>query len=368
MRFDISIYLAIAFVISLVSAAIAIPIIISFCKKYGYFDQPDTRKLHHIAVPRLGGLAFLPCMAVAFATSLLVYYSDTSTPLNLHVSSSIMILGATGIYVMGLVDDINDLSAFLKFCLMLVATALMPLCDLLIRDLHGFFGIHELPLWAAYVFTVLTIMTIVNAANLIDGIDGLASGYAIIVLTFLVYRFIDLRAPIFALMAVSLIGAVLTFFIFNFFGHVGKKKIFMGDAGSLILGYVMAYLAIKCLTLSERDIYQQGNPILLSYSLFIVPVFDLLRVALTRVVSGQSMFRADKRHIHHVLMSLGLTMRQTTAIILMIVVVFVIMNQFLQTAGLDITAIFLIDVAVFAALFAAMHLIRQRQQSTLHRH
>ena len=364
MRFNLVPYISSAFAIGLTASAIAIPLIISFCQKYGYYDQPNTRKLHHIAVPRLGGLAFLPSMAIAFAATILAYYAETETPLAFSLSAATMVLGAACIYTIGLVDDIKDLSAMVKFVFMLIASSMMPMCNLLITDLHGLFGIHQLPLWLAYTVTVLTIMTIVNAVNLIDGIDGLASGYALIVLAILVNRFLDMRAATFTLMGASLAGAVLTFFLFNVFGRVGRRKIFMGDAGSLILGYVMAYLAIKYLILSENDIYATGNPLLVPYSLFIVPVFDLVRVALTRIVAGQPMFRADKRHIHHILMGLGLTMRQTLATILTMVVVFLMGNLLLQECGLAITPIFFIDVAAFAIFFVATRIARRRQHHT----
>ena len=274
-----------------------------------------------------------------------------------------MVLGASCIYTIGLVDDIKDLSAMVKFAFMLTASLLMPLCHLLITDLHGLFGIHELPLWQAYPLTVLTIMTIVNAVNLIDGIDGLASGYAIIVLTILIKCFLDMHAVTFALMAASLAGSVLAFFVFNVFGRTGRHKIFMGDAGSLILGYVMAYLAIKYLIMSEHDIYADGNPLLMPYSLFIVPVFDLVRVALTRIMAGQPMFRADKRHIHHLLISLGFTMRQTLATILVMVIMFITVNLILQECGLSITAIFLTDVAAFALFMASIYIQRHNKDA-----
>ena len=359
MRIDFTTYISSAFVIGLVASAITIPLIISFCQKYGYYDQPNIRKVHHTAVPRLGGLVFLPSMAIAFATTMLAYHDQTETPLRLHLSSAVMVLGAACIYTIGLVDDIKNLSAMVKFVFMLIASSLMPLCHLLITDIHGLFGIHELPIWLAYGITVLTIMTIVNAVNLIDGIDGLASGYAIIVLAILINRFLDLRAPTFTLLGASLAGSVLAFFLFNVFGHIGRRKIFMGDAGSLILGYVMAYLGIKYLILSEGDIYVHGNPLLVPYSLFIVPVFDLVRVALTRIIAGQPMFQADKRHIHHILIDIGLTMHQTLATILMMVIVFIIANLVLQECGLGITAIFFIDVAAFAFFIITLRIIRR---------
>lgn len=355
-------YVILAFLLGLGASGVTIPLIVAFCRKYGYYDQPNLRKVHHVAVPRLGGVAFLPSLAVACATTMLLYYSRTQDFNGFHTSAAIMVLGAAIIYVVGLLDDVLDLPAMTKFIILLFASACVPLCNLVIGSLHGFFGIYDLPLWVAYPLTVMVIMVVVNALNLIDGIDGLASGIAIILLGLLTYLFIDLRSIVFAVLSSGLLGSVMMFFIFNVFGRVGKMKIFMGDAGSLILGYVLAYLSIKYMLVTEKDIYTDTNPMLIPFSMFIVPVFDLVRVALTRVLAGQPMFRADKRHIHHVLMSAGLTMHQTLFAILGLVVGFIALNVALyHWCGVPLTVIFLLDVTLFILFFVVVYSFVPRQ-------
>ena len=356
-------YSFIAFFIGAAVTAIVIPLIIAFCRKYGYFDQPNQRKVHRVAVPRLGGLAFLPSMAIGGVIALLIYYSNTYTTMDLHITAALMVMGATIVYLMGAVDDLLDLSANLKFVILAFGSAMLPVCNLQIDNLYGLFGLEALPLWVAYPLTVLVIMTIVNAINLIDGIDGLASGISIICLAVLTYLFIDLRNATFVMLSAALLGSVSMFFCFNVFGRVGGLKIFMGDAGSLILGYVLSYLAIKYMMVTERDIYTDINPLLLPYSLFIVPVFDLVRVAVTRLLDGQPMFQADQRHIHHVLMRSGLTMHQTLVVVLFMVVMFIAGNLWLNAVEVPFTVIFFIDVALYLLLLVVAYSIVHRRES-----
>lgn len=349
--------------IGTVSTAVIIPLIIAFCRKFGFYDQPNQRKVHDAAIPRLGGLAFLPSLGVSFLTVLLIYSTSTDRLGNFHISAAVMVLGACIIYLVGLLDDLLDLPATTKFIIMFVASAFIPSCNLVISNLHGLFGIYEMPLWLGYGVTVLTIMTIVNALNLIDGIDGLSSGISIIALGVFCYTFMDLRNIVFSVASAGLMGSVCMFFLFNVFGRVGGMKIFMGDAGSLILGYVLAYLGIKYMLVSEHDIYTDNNPLLLPFSVFLVPVFDLVRVALTRLAAGQPMFQADKRHIHHVLMAAGLNMRQALYVILALVVGFILLNLWLEQAMVPLTVIVLLDIALFIIFFVVVYSVVHHRES-----
>lgn len=348
-------YMIIALVIGAIVTATVIPLIVAFCRKFGYFDQPNQRKIHHVAIPRLGGLSFLPAMAMGATISLLIYYSEAVVVPDFHITAALMIVGATVIYLVGVMDDLLDLSANLKFIILAIGSAMLPVCNLLLDNLYGLFGLHLLPLWISYPLTVLVIMTIVNAVNLIDGIDGLASGFSAICLLVFVYLFMDLRSIVFSVLSAALLGSVLVFFCFNIFGKVGGLKIFMGDAGSLILGYVLSYLAIKYMMITEQDIYTDINPILIPYSLFIVPVFDLIRVAITRLLSGELMFHADQRHIHHVLMRCGLSMHQALLVILGLVLAFILGNVFLNEMQVPLTIIFFLDVALYLLFFVVAY-------------
>ena len=356
-------YIFLAFFIGAVATAVAIPLIIAFCRKFGYYDQPNQRKVHKQAIPRLGGMAFLPSLALSFAVTMLVYYAQTMSYADFHYTAALMVIGSAIIFVVGGMDDLLDLPANLKFVILGIGSLVLPICNLTLDNLHGIFGLTVVPVWVAYPLTVLVIMTIVNAINLIDGIDGLASGISAICLAVFVYLYADLRNIVFVVMAAGLLGAVLAFMGFNLFGKVGKMKIFMGDAGSLILGYVLAYLAIKYMMVTEQDIYTDINPILIPYSLFIVPVFDLVRVALTRLASGEQMFHADQRHIHHIMMRCGLTMHQALAVILGLVAFFIFGNLILDDMHVPITIIIFLDIAIYLLFFVVAFVVIDRKES-----
>ena len=223
----------------------------------------------------------------------------------------------------------------------------------------------SLPAWVAYPLTVLIIMTVVNAINLIDGIDGLASGISIIILAVYVYLFMDLGSIVFVVISASLLGAVIVFFCYNVFGRIGGMKIFMGDAGSLVLGYVLAYLGIKFVMISGQEDYNVINPLLIPFSLLMVPVFDLIRVALLRLAAGEPMFHADQRHIHHMLMRCGLSMHQALFTILLLVIGFLLLNLVLDSVLVPMTVIFFFDVAFFLLFYVVCTSIIQIRDSSL---
>ena len=349
-----NLYIFLAILTSASCTGALIPVIIAFCRKYGFYDQPDQRKVHHQAIPRLGGLSFLPATAVGTVVAMLIYIDQTHYQIDFSFSAVWMVLGSVVIYMIGLLDDLLDLHATTKFLVLLGCSLLLPLCSLTIGDVHGLFGANHLPLWQGFPITVLVILTIVNAINLIDGIDGLASGISIICLVVYIILFKDLRSPFFMIVAAALAGSVVMFFFFNVFGRERGMKIFMGDAGSLILGYVLSYLAIKAILVSEQDVYFMGNPLLIPYSLFIVPVFDLVRVFFTRLLTGQPVFKADKRHIHHVLMNYGFSMHASLVAILLLVLFFLFVNIAFDQWGITLTFIFLVDVLLFASFFLTL--------------
>ena len=309
---DLYLYIIIAFAVSFAFSLIFTPAITRLCKKHKLYDQPNERKVHHIAVPRLGGTLFLPSMGIGVALALSVMYGGFQENLEITISTFLMIAGAFMIFLIGIIDDLRGIEAKHKFIIQFVAALFFPLCNLMINNLHGFFGIYEIPLWLSYPITVLTILLIVNAINLIDGIDGLSSSLSFMILATFAYLFLQLDSTMFCLMSSSLAGAILAFMLFNIFGKVGKGKIFMGDAGSLFLGYVLAYLAIKYQMYNDTGEYiYREESLLISVTLLFIPCIDVIRVAIFRKLNGKKMFDADKTHIHHLLMQSGLNMTQT---------------------------------------------------------
>ena len=337
-----------ALIVSFILTLVVTPVVIRMCKLRGLYDLPNSRKMHKTAIPRLGGVVFLPCMIAGFATGLSCEYGGVNKSLDINISTIGMASGAIIIYMIGVLDDIKEMRALNKFMIQLFAAMIFPFCNLIINDRHGLFGLHEIPFILSYPFTVFVILLIVNAMNLIDGIDGLSSGLAAIILCVFGVLYAQLNAITFSALSFGLAGAVIAFFIYNMFGKVGGYKVFMGDSGSLLIGYVIAYLAIKYQMSNGIVLPYRENSLLISYTLLIIPTFDLVRVALSRLFMRKGIFTPDKTHIHHCIMQTGVSMRLTLVIIISLFILFCLTNLALYFNDIDITIIAFVDIFIYA--------------------
>lgn len=343
------IHIIIAFLTSLVFSLIGTPFIVKICNNHGLYDQPNNRKVHKEAIPRLGGSLFMPSLGIGVAVTLVVVYGSLQKDFDITLSAIMMAIGSLLIYLIGILDDLNGMKAVHKFIIQTIAALVFPLCNLMINNLHGLFGIYEIPIWISYPLTVFVILLIVNAMNLIDGIDGLSSSLSILILGSFAYLFFILNSPLFCIISTSLVGALAAFFIYNFYGKVGGLKIFMGDSGSLFLGYVIAYLAIKYQMSNECNGFPyREESLLISFTLVFIPCIDVIRVALQRKFNGKSIFEADKTHIHHKIMQMGLDMHQALAVILTLFVSICLINYGLYVGNLQMTYIILINILVYS--------------------
>ncbi len=278
-----------AFVVTL----IAIPPIISLIKKYKLYDVPNERKEHSSPIPTMGGIAIIAGMMF----SLFLWF-----PFTAQVPQISFFFCITVLLGLGIMDDLKDLSAKYKFVVQVALAVLIALSGIRIGSFEGLFGIYELPLTAQYTFTILAIVGITNAFNLIDGIDGLAGGIGFMSLVTLGMFLIMNGDMNTALIAFALAGGILAFLYFNF----NPAKIFMGDTGSLVLGFVVAVLSIRLMQVNAFSL----KPVLPHAAIFVlgivlIPVFDTLRVFAIRIWKGKSPFVADKTHIHHLVTNAG---------------------------------------------------------------
>ncbi|HEX7905240.1 MAG TPA: MraY family glycosyltransferase [Chitinophagaceae bacterium] len=281
------------FITAFVVTLIVIPPIISLIKKYRLYDVPNARKEHRLPVPTMGGIAILAGMMGA----LFLWF-----PFSMEIPQVCFFFSVIVLFGLGVMDDLKDLSAKYKFVIQIGLAALIALSGIRITSFNGLFGIDELPLTAQYTFTLLAIVGVTNAFNLIDGIDGLAGGLgfmSLVILGIFLTRSGDANT---ALIAFALAGGILAFLYFNF----NPAKIFMGDTGSLLLGFVTAVLSIRLLQVNMASL----KPVLPHAPVFIlgvvmIPVFDTIRVFAVRIWKGKSPFEADKTHIHHLLTNNG---------------------------------------------------------------
>ena len=333
------IFIVLAFVISVFVARLIIPRILIISLRKKLFDIPDARKIHKRAIPRLGGVSFFPtilfscCLVLAFRS--LTGYNISDLQVSYVLPECLfLICGMTLLYLTGIADDLIGVRYRQKFVVQILCACFLPISGLWINDLYGLFGVHVISAWVGIPFTVLTIVFITNAVNLIDGIDGLASGLSSVALLVFGVLFIEKGLWMYSIIAFSTFGVLVPFFYYNVFGSVERaRKIFMGDTGSLTLGYILSFLAVK---------YSQNNLVVTSYtegafviafSTLIVPSFDVIRVVMLRIRNGKSPFEADKNHIHHKFLAMGFTPRKALITILLISCSFRAVNIFFYAVG-----------------------------------
>lgn len=354
------IYIIIAFCSSAVCGVITIPQIISFCNRKKIYDIPDLRKIHRNSVPRLGGVCFLPSMLLAFLIAT-AFHNNSFEGKHLQFSlwSVYFFVSLLLIYAAGIIDDLIGIGAKTKFTFQIFAAVLLPMSGLYINNLYGLLGIYEIPMAIGMPLTIFTIVFVVNAINLIDGIDGLSSCLSFIALAGFLYCFIQSNLIIYSMLISGMMGVLLPFEYFNIWGDEKKKhKIFMGDSGSLTLGFILAFLLIKVM-MNKPDVtaFSQTS-VILAYTLLIVPTFDVVRVSLSRLTHKQSMFKADKNHIHHKLMRTGLNQHLTLIVIVCLALFYIILNMVISTFT-SLTVIVIVDILIWL-LF---HLVLNRMIS-----
>lgn len=348
-----TIYLLTAFLLSIICGVIFTPLILDFCKQKKLYDIPNERKVHKNATPRLGGITFLPSMLLAFLITVIAYNHNIH---DLQVKVSTWTVGfffsLLLIYGIGLIDDLVGLGAKTKFTVQIVAATVLPLCGLYINNLYGFCGIHEIPYSVGTVLTIFIIVFISNALNLIDGIDGLSAGISLIALLGFLICFMREGIITYCILITGLIGILIPFLYHNLFGKAeNNRKIFMGDSGSLTLGFILGFLFVKFTMDNPNVKHFRLESMMLAYSLLIVPSFDVVRVSLVRLFHKAHIFQADKNHIHHKLMRTGMNQHQALICILAIALVFILTNLVLwYLIKINMSCVVVIDIVIWMLL------------------
>ncbi len=340
-------------IISIFCSGIVIPQILLIAFRFNMFDAPDPRKIHHGAVPRLGGLAFMPVVFFSVALMLGIKLFIGDFDLMSVVGSDLRaiafsVCAVMVTYVVGMADDLIGVRYRNKFVTQILCALMLVGGGLWLGDLWGLFWIYNLTPWIGVPLTVLAVVFIVNSINLIDGIDGLASGLSSIVMIIYAFSFLMLGEYICALLAIATFGVLVPFFYYNVFGDPQKMhKIFMGDTGSLTIGMLICILGLKLVNpVREIDADWVPNRLVIVYSPLVVPCFDVVRVYLYRVRHHRNPFMPDKNHIHHKLLALGLPQRRAMVTIVLISLGFTAANILLSLV-LNINWILLIDIVVW---------------------
>ncbi len=332
------------FIGSFLLTYLTIPKIIKVVEHKRLMDDPDQRSSHKSKTPTLGGVSF-------FYTLIFALFFIKGWP---SFDEAIYIIpGLTILFIVGLKDDLVVISPGAKLIAQAFAIAfILANPSFTIHSLNGFLNINEIPYYLYLIIAGFMMITIINSYNLIDGIDGLASVVGMVIMVIYTTIFYLSGEYFFALLSITVNASLMAFLGFNL---SSDKKIFMGDTGSLIVGFIISILTIKFLALkpqvySELPFLLENAP-LIAISILIVPLFDTARVFAIRIANKKAPFSPDRNHTHHVLIDYwGLSHRQASFLIgcfnLLFVMLFIVLGSTAKNLGM---VVMLVSVVILLA-------------------
>jgi UDP-GlcNAc:undecaprenyl-phosphate/decaprenyl-phosphate GlcNAc-1-phosphate transferase len=309
------------------------PLVIRWAWRFGVLDTPDWRRVHQGRVARAGGLVFFPALAVGLA-AVLVFWPVYWRPQYAGLLAALLVISLAGVR-----DDLNGMKPLHKLGVQLLAGVILFVSGYRVGDLGLPFT--ELVVDIAvldFFVTVIGVAAIINAVNMLDGLDGLAAGCCFIMAVFLLINKAALSSLNDAAILVIVAGAALGFLRHNF--H--PARVFMGDTGSMFLGLVLAAETL--------DSASQGaalTTILLPLVVLGIPIFDMLRTVVTRLSVSRNVFAADKSHLHHRLLELGLSHREAVLFIYGLHVYMGVMAVLYQHIAVAYRGLFLSALGLF---------------------
>jgi UDP-N-acetylmuramyl pentapeptide phosphotransferase/UDP-N-acetylglucosamine-1-phosphate transferase len=338
---------------------LSIPPIVKIAKAKGLYDLPNGRTSHFQATPYLGGVAVFTSIIL---TSVLIGGITFSQELMYIIAGLIILL------FVGLKDDMLIINPKKKLLGQLTAAGIIVvLGDIRIDNFHGVLGFYDIPYIASILFTVFVFIVIVNGINLIDGIDGLASSISILISMTLGYWFFKAEVIPYAILCFTMVGSLSAFFYFNVFGK--KNKIFLGDAGSLIVGMSIAVFTIQFLEkqagISGPDSVSSAPAV--AFGILIIPLFDSLRVFSLRIMQGRSPFSADRQHLHHILLDLGFSHLHATFILFTVNLFFIFLAMALNYPISSNIVLILMQIILATGLsMIATRILRRKREKNIH--
>jgi UDP-N-acetylmuramyl pentapeptide phosphotransferase/UDP-N-acetylglucosamine-1-phosphate transferase len=334
----LGLWLLVSFVLAFFVSFSSFPAIFKIAEAKQLMDVPDDRSVHSTTTPTLGGIGIF--MSLVVVMTIVGALLDTKLLL-------LVLGGMTILFFLGLKDDLLILSPRKKFIgQLLIALLLVIFTDTRILGFSGIFGITVMPYWLSTVFTVFVYILVINAYNLIDGVDGLAGSIGLFASAVFAYIFVQMGDLSMATIAVALVGALLPFLRLNF---SSKKKIFMGDTGSMIIGFLVAFFIVRFIGQSQMQPsseYHNSAPVL-AFAIVFFPLLDTLRIFMIRLlIFKTNPFVADKNHIHHRFIQLGFTHLKTTVCIVLMNLVVVLLIFLVKDWNIHWQFILLLTVGI----------------------
>jgi len=315
-------------------------------------DKPNMRSSHAKATPTMAGIAFF--LTIILTTFFIQKFDTDTVGINLIASLTLM-------FMVGIKDDLVVSTPRAKLITEIVAILFLLFSEeLKIDSFHGFLGFYEIPIILSYAITILVMLTIINAFNLIDGIDGLASIVAISIFSIFSLIFYATGNYYHFLICLSFIGILLAYLTYNF---SSTKKIFMGDTGSLIIGFVIGFFALKYLSMDVSNFshytLRPQNTLIVLVAILWIPLFDLLRIIILRVYNKKNPFYPDRNHAHHILIDAGLSHIETALLMgfsnYMLVILIIWLSSFWNS--IQMTAVLM---ALFTIGFIIFYIVKKR--------
>lgn len=332
----------------------AIPSIINIAKHKQLYDEPNQRSSHTRRTPSLGGIAIF-----AGAIFAIIFWS----PFSDFGKLKYILCGFIILFLVGAKDDIMPMSPNKRVIAQTLAAAIIVFkTDIYLGSLYGVLGVEQiLPIWLAYPFSIFTFLVIINSFNLIDGIDGLAGSLGAVICGTFGCWFLVADHPELATVAFATVGAIVAFLKYNF----SPAQIFMGDTGSLLIGLVTAVLVISFIdknhALPVDTPYRLSAGPVVAIGVMIIPLFDMLRVFITRILRGRSPFQADRRHLHHLLIDYGLSHMKATGLLVSVNILMIILVLSLHN-WVNMHVLLLIVAALLAGPTFLLHQNVQRKK------
>ena len=362
------IFIVAGFLLSALMGRLIIPRILVISLRKRLFDIPDFRKIHQHPISRLGGVTFFPVIMLVMCAITLIglhikgfsgqFFSNHIIDEMLSLTAGLVLL-----YIIGVCDDLIGVRYGRKLLVQVLAASFLPFAGLYVVDFYGLFGVDVVSPFIGIPLTILLTVFVTNAINLIDGIDGLASGLCMIALLIFGTAFALNGVWMYSLLAFVCLGVLIPFFLYNVFGNAEHgSKIFMGDTGSLTLGFILSLFSVKYILLLSTDSSAvSGTPIVWVFSLLLVPCLDVCRVVLNRLQRKANPFKPDKTHIHHKFLMMGFSPRRSLVLIQLISLFFIGLTVFLIYVGVLGYVVLLIDILVWTLMHLWFtHIIRRR--------
>jgi len=338
---------ALAIMISFFIVLLSTPSFIKVAEIKHLFDDPnESRKLHKKSIPSMGGIMIFAGTLFSF---MICYPSDDIGYIKFLIPSVLVM------FFIGIKDDIIGTAAVKKLIGHLMVAFIMTLmAEIKITSLYGIFEIREIPEWASISLSIFTYVVVINSFNIIDGVDGLAGGVGCIASIAFGIWFLLVGSTVDAIIAFSLAGALLGFLRFNFY----PANIFMGDSGSLTVGLIICVLAIRVIEFDFSELPSNMKHIskpIFAMAVLSYPLLDTFRIFVYRMIRGSSPFTADRNHIHHRLIMLGLNHAQTVGVIYLFNIALI--SYSLLVKGLNTSVTFIILAAIVFLFMGALFLI-----------